>query len=486
LAWVLVPASASRTGSPVGLAAGSAPQQAPAVVPGGRPSAPATGPGGSASGVGTPPGTGASRAPGGGVPPAPSTGVSAPSVGPIKTCPSGSAPGLSASRIKVAVLLVSIAGPAGNGVFGVPSPAAQQSYYQAAIDAVNTRGGVACRQVVAQYYEANPADQNDLRQKCLDISDAGVFAVLDAGVYAQFPLVDCYAQHKIPYFGSYLLAGSQQRAGYPYLFSFNLLDTVYRDAVFALRDRGYFTSANGFSKLGFIYHDCDSKLVDHFKGWLAQAGVSSSQLVPYSVGCPTALTTADVLQQAILKFQREGVTHLTSLAFVGDFASFTRIAQQQGFKPKYGLADDAVVPLSYGSQPPDPDNIDGAIAITGSRAGENTTPGSTPTAGTARCNEAFKRKGIGPVYSLPASAGNACSNVWMFVAAASHAGSLARDALASGLTAAKSTELSYPVGPNDFSPPGTTTGGQYWGPLQFRKSCRCWQLIDRAFQRTYP
>jgi hypothetical protein len=392
---------------------------------------------------------------------------------------------VTASRIKLAVLIVSIAGPAGNGAFGVPSPAAQESYYQAAIDEVNAHGGIACRQVVAEYYQANPADQNDLHQKCLDISGSGAFAVLDAGVYAQFPLVDCYAQHKIPYFGSYLIAARQQRAGYPYLFDFQLLDTVYRDAVFALRDRGYFTSANGFAKLGFIYHDCDTKLIDSFKTWLGQAGVSSSQLVTYSVGCPTALASPSTLQQAILKFKREGVTHVTSVGFVGDFANFTRLAQQQGFTPKYGLADDAIVPLSYGTQPPDPNNLDGAIAITGGRAGENTTPGSVPTAGTARCNAAFRRKGLPPVYSLASAAGNACSNVWMFAAAVSHASSLTHEALAAGLMAAKSVELSYPEGPNDFTAPGTTTAGQYWRPLQFRKSCRCWQVIDRTFHRTY-
>jgi hypothetical protein len=73
----------------------------------------------------------------------------------------------------------------------------------------------------------------------------------------------------------------------------------------------------------------------------------------------------------------------------------------------------------------------------------------------------------------------------MFAAAVSHASSLTHEALAAGLMAAKSVELSYPEGPNDFTAPGTTTAGQYWRPLQFRKSCRCWQVIDRTFHRTY-
>ena len=488
LAWVLVPvlpgpvtATDSLGVQPQGGPVASASTPADAGSTAAAPGSPARG----AAGVPAPV-TAATGAPRGGGATAPGTiarpGPSAPSG---KTCPGGSGTGLTASRIKLAVLLVSIAGPAGNGAFGVPPPEAQKSYYQAALDEQNARGGVACRQLAAQYYEVNPADQGDLQRTCLAVSSGGFFAVLDAGVYAQFPLLDCYAQHKVPYFGSYLLSAQQQRAGYPYLFNFNLLDTVYRDAIFALRDRGFFKPANGFAKLGFIYHDCDRSLVDRFKGWTQQAGVTSSRLVAYSVGCPTALASPSVMQQAILKFKQEGVTHLTSLGFVGDFASFSRLAEQQGFRPKYGLADDAIVALSYGTQRPDANNIDGAIAITGSRTGENTTPGSKPTAGTARCDAAFKKKGIGPTYSLPSGAGNACSNVWMFAAAAERAGSLRGDALAAGLQAAGSVELSYPEGPSDFRTPGTTTAGQYWRPLQFRKSCRCWQVIDRTFHRTF-
>jgi hypothetical protein len=143
------------------------------------------------------------------------------------------------------------------------------------------------------------------------------------------------------------------------------------------------------------------------------------------------------------------------------------------------------VTISYGSQKPDADNVDGAVAITASREGEERTPGSVPSAGTKRCDAAFKKKGIQPTYSLPASAGNACDNIWMFVAAASHASVLRGDALADGLRAAKSIDFSYPEGPNDFSRARTTTGGQYWRPVQFYKSCTCWKLLDRTFRKSY-
>jgi len=407
------------------------------------------------------------------------------STGGGKTCPSSSATGVTASRIKVAVILVEIVGPVANQTFGIATPEEVQSWYQAAIDQLNAEGGVACRTLVPQYFKANPADQNALRQTCLDIASAGVFAVLDAGAYAQFPIVDCFAQAKLPYFGSYFLTQSQQRKNYPWLFDFNVLDNLYHDTLFALKARGFFSASNGFGKLGFLYRDCDKTLIDNFNRTLTQIGVPSSKVVPFSVGCPTALADPSTLQQAILKFQQNGVTHLTTAGDIADFANFTKIAQQQRFKPTYGLGDDSLVPLSYGGQAPDYDNIAGAVAISASRDGEEKTPGSVPTAGTARCDAAFKKKGIGPTYSLQVGAGNACDNLWMFAAAADHAPALRGDALAAGLQAATSIDFSYPLGPNDLTKAGTTFAGQYWRPLEFYRACNCWKLLDRTFKRTY-
>ena len=45
--------------------------------------------------------------------------------------------------------------------------------------------------------------------------------------------------------GTYLLGKNLQRQYYPWLFDFNLIDSLYHDTIFALKDRGFFTSANG-------------------------------------------------------------------------------------------------------------------------------------------------------------------------------------------------------------------------------------------------
>jgi len=171
-----------------------------------------------------------------------------------------------------------------------------------------------------------------------------------------------------------------------------------------------------------------------------------------------------------------------------DFATFTKTAQQQGFKPKYGLADDGLVPISTSQNLGDDyDNIDGAIAITGDRYGEETTPGLSPTPGTQKCDTIFTSKGRPPVYKQPVGFGGvACDEVWMMQAAVEHAPSMQRAALAAGLQAAKSVDLAFPRGPADFSSPRVTNGGQFWRPEQFQKACGCWRIVDANFKPSYP
>lgn len=399
--------------------------------------------------------------------------------------PPGSAPGVSASQIKIAVTLVNIVGPAANNLFGVPTPERQQAYFQAIIDSMNREGGIACRRVVPTFYPLNPANQDELEQKCRDIAASGVFAVIDPGAYAQYPQVDCYAQHHLPYFGGYFLFANHQSRGYPYLFNLNLLDTTYKDTIFALKDRGFFAAANGFQKLGFVYRDCEKPTIDSMLSWMHQAGLSDSQIVTYSVGCPSVFASPNDLAQAVLKFRQSGVTHVTTAYFLGDFANFTNIAEQQGWRPKYGLADDALISISYGSQAPNASNIANAIAIAASRGGEERTPGMAPTAGTVKCSNILEAKGLGSAWQEPANAGNACNQMWMFKAAVEHAPALRQDALAAGLQRTKSIDFSYPQGPNDFSGPRVTTGGQFWRVTQFMPACKCWQVVDREFHPGY-
>ena len=312
-----------------------------------------------------------------------------------------------------------------------------------------------------------------------------MFAEIDNGSYAIYPQKHCFAQHRIPFFGGYMLFRDEIDAFYPYLFNISEFDTIDKNTVFALKDRGFFNIPPN-EKIGFTYRNCDQPLVNKWFQWFQQAGIPSSQIVSYNFGCPAVFAAPSDIQAAVLKFKSANVTRMTAHQLVGDFSNFSNVAQQQGFNPKYGLPDESMIDVAYGSQAPNSDNITDAIAIAQGRSGEERTPGSVPSPGTAKCNAIYAAHGIKPTYQLAPGAGYVCTQLWMFQAAITNAPVFKAEALAAGLARTAHIESSYPAGPNDFTGARQTTGGQFWRVAQFKASCKCWQVIDANFRPGYP
>jgi hypothetical protein len=393
----------------------------------------------------------------------------------------------------VAVAITNIQGPVTNKSLGLPSAADQQASYQAVINAQNAAGGVACRKLVPDYIQINPADPSDLQSKCLQVEQAGVFALLDGGGAggAAGSGTLCYTRAHIPFFGGLNLAtASQVNSSKPYLFGISATyDAMDHTAIFALRDRGFYNASNGFKKLGVMEAGCDAALPGEVSSWLNQVGVPSSQVVSFNFGCPNGgIYPPSSYQQAELKFQQNGVTNVTSAGMAGWPYLFTKVAQQQGYHPKYGWPDEnmeTILQPGNVADAPDYANIADAVLVTTGAFGEEHTSGMTPTATTAKCNTIMQSAGLPSVYQR-AQDGQTCDEVWMFAAAASHAPTLSRDALAAGLQAAKSVDFSFPMGPNDFSGHNVTMGGQYWRILQFTPSCNCWRVVDPTYHPPFP
>src|SRR4051794_34210793 len=178
--WLLVspphPPSSSSTNveaSSGGVAAGDATADTATSVPNGSPVGVPGSDGGTATGTG---GSSASASSG-----SSSTG------GGGCVSPPGTDQGITDKEVRIALILVDIAGPAANNTFNVPSAAAQKADYQAVVDDINAHGGVVCRKLVPVWFTINPLDQSNLQQTCLDIAEAKLFYVNDLGGYAAFP-----------------------------------------------------------------------------------------------------------------------------------------------------------------------------------------------------------------------------------------------------------------------------------------------------------
>ena len=484
LVWLLVPGAGPKATNLAAAGGATSGEGATGTGPSGEAGPSGVGPGGSTVAGGGAAATGgaagaASKAAG---PAGPSGGTGGGLAAGCPTPPKG-VNGVTNSEIKISVTLTNIVGPAANSIFGIASPAEQQSWYEAVFDDINKKGGIACRKIVPTFYPTNPTDQNELQSRCLQIAQSGVFAEIDNGSYAIYPQKHCFPQHGIPFFGGYILFRDEIDQFYPYMFNISEMDTIDKNTVFALKDRGFFNIPPN-EKIGFTYRNCDQPIVDKWMSWFKQLNLTS-QLVTYNFGCPAVFASPSDIQAAILKFKQANVTRMTAHQIVGDWSNFTKTAQQQGFKPKYGLPDESVIDVAYGSQGADPDNIAGAIAIAQGRSGEERTPGAVPSAGTAKCNAIYAAHGIQPVYKLAPGAGYVCDQLWQFQAAITNAPALHPQALAIGLQRAKSIDFSYPGGPNDFSGTRQTTGGQFWRVAEFMTSCKCWQVIDPNFHPSY-
>ena len=402
--------------------------------------------------------------------------------------PPGSDQGITDKEIKIALFLVELAGEAGNASFNVPPAREQKAAYDAIVDEINKTGGVACRQLKVVYFTINPVDQTQLRQTCLDVVEAGVFYANDLGGYAAFPAIaDCYVQNKIPFYEGNFIPQSQVEKGFPYMFAASTQDNLFFNAVFGLKDKGFYDPARGFKKLGYIYRECIPEHPKKVLGWLQQAGVPSSQIVQYNLGCPVGLyASPSDIAQAVLRFQQNGVTNVLTHGS-SDWFAFSRVAQQQRYKPRYGVTDQSTSFSSYGTNGPDWNNIDGSLLISNYRFNEERTPGLKPTAGTERCRKIMAPRGQKHMYEQQIGmSGVACNQLWFFQSAVNHAPELKRTALAEGLRRGGPIDFSYPYGPATFPTPKTTYHGNFWWTQIAHADCSCWTIADPTFRPTFP
>jgi hypothetical protein len=408
-------------------------------------------------------------------------GALSPSCGKLTNTDTGVTP----TEIRVADVLLNLAGAIGNSAVGQPSPQIQQQMAQAVVDDINAHGGVACRKLVVTYYQANPIDPTSTQNICLQIAQAGVFAVIGGFAYPA-AANDCLAQQKIPVVANVAPTPSEAKQYYPYLMSANPDPTAdYANAIFGMKARGFFTAAQGFQKLAILEDDCSPEINRAVFNDLIQAGVPSRQIVKNDFSCPSSgfASPSDMSQFAT----QDNLAHITNVVVVtggGSFKEYSNAAQGQGYKPKYLVADyDGFLVTATGGTGPDPNNFDGTVVTTDTRFGENNTPGLTDPA-TQACIALFARHGLPASYITGSYIGGGnCTLFALFAAAASHDQGPTRAGLVPGLAQVGRFAMVFPLQDSIYKAPGPATpvkvsGGDFWWTIQFYASCTCWKVID--------
>jgi hypothetical protein len=403
------------------------------------------------------------------------------------SCPKGTAPGLSAAAVKVAITVVDInSGSLTNSTVGIPTVAEQEQYWSLVAKSVNKSGGAGCRKLQLSFTNVNPVDTADAEQSCLTIANSHPYFVLDSGALTEIGASDCIPEAK-EILISQFLTPDQLSKFYPYDIQPNDVPTDgLRNGILGLKQLGYFDAAKGFKKLGVLYDTCNPALIVAERSAIKQAQLPLSKVVEFNLGCPAGQAfTAASMEQAVLTFKSDGVTDVTDAGAGEATASFTEEAALQHYAPIYVLTDDQVsLPSASALEAGSPANLKGAVNVTASGYGEAQTPGFKPSAGTKKCDAIYAVAGLPNVYKqLDGYGGAVCIDLWFVQALLNHATSVQPDKLPAAIHAIGSVLYPYPSGPIDYSaaPKGSAYGVGYWRPEYYVESCKCWQVPNSTW-----
>lgn len=388
--------------------------------------------------------------------------------------------------LKIGVALPDAAGGTLNQIVGAPPVAQEEADYAAVFDTINKAGGVDCNDLAGDYFQADETNSSSVDTGCQQFVQDKVFAVL--GGFEPASPDTCLLKSHLATIEQLSIPAGDARQYYPYYLAADATyETLYKNFVDASNQLGYFGAGKHFSKLGIFYRDCSAEVNQALLNDLAAIGVSGSKVDRFDLGCPAQFASPAAIQQGLFQFRADGVTTITFDNDIIDLQNISNEAAAQNYYPPGGwiFPDDGSVAITASANfHPNGQEFNGAVSITDLAYGA--IDSHLPiTPGTAACNKIMAAHSLPSVYQSPDNfAGSTCSLIWLLVAGIQHGGVNPAN-LAAGLQAAKSVQISYPNGPNNFAAPGTTTGGEYWRPVTYHSSCQCWTVINPNFSPSF-
>ena len=390
-----------------------------------------------------------------------------------------------ARPLTVAATIIDISGGSlSNSTVGVPSPQTQEDDWNLVAKRINEAGGAGGHKLSLEFFDVNPLDTVGEQQVCLNIVAAKPFIVVDSGVLTETGASACIPAHHVPLAGSYLTEAELTKYAPYYLDDGDIPEDAITNGVRGLRALRWFSASKGFKKLGVVHQDCNPQLYSDERSALRAVGVANADVVGFDLGCPAGQSdSAASMEQAVLAFKSAGVTDVTEVDLV-DFALFTQVAAQQGYKPQYVLTDPGFADVSSretGTGLVNAANLNGAVNVVNTGYGEANTLGLIPSAATKKCDAIYKGGGQPTVYQQPDGyGGDVCNYLWLVQALVQHDPSVDAHGLRAEMHFIGTIPGSYPGGPIDFSaaPADAGYGIGDWRAIYFHASCVCFQVPD--------
>lgn len=396
----------------------------------------------------------------------------------------GSTRGLTKDSLRIGVVYPS-GGDQANAAVGAAgiSKGDVKAEYQALIDDVNSRGGIAGRKLVYDPYPVSATStdiQSAFNAACQHFTkDSGDFAVLGAGP-ASFNA--CLEKAGVLHLGSDLTTnGAALYRDTPHLVepsSVNL-DRRAQLLVPALASQGYFGG-----KLGVItFNDpqFSEALNAQLLPGLRRAGHPADQVI--QVAMPAGFSDYGALSSAagsaVLQFRSRGIDHVLIVDAQGVLTLFfLQSAESQHYNPRYGVDSHNGLQalLTAGDIPKD--QLKGAVGVGWLPTLDVIADNRPANAESARCLNFFRGKGLAPTDdNSTIIVLGACQDVWLLARMVSDAGADAssNSAMAAldrlGTSFASPAELAASFGPAKHD------GAGAYRLLSFDVGCGCIRYV---------
>ncbi len=383
---------------------------------------------------------------------------------------------------------------AGNAALGAggEDPGDTRRYFQAALDEVNSRGGVLGRKLVPVFHEISAADNIDASAQaaCETFTkDNKVLVMYFRGELAY----ECAKKAGILVAGGGGTGPTYEK--YPNLFSpagirlERLFEVTVKSMVKAGWQKPDATWPTG--KIGLITWDDNDYRFAMKNGYLkgmAAAGLKDED-VRYIAVPQNANALADAsaaISNAVLAFRQKGIDHV----FIGDGAAgifagagltllFLQNAKSQNYYPRYGFNSNNAPDFESHPQ----DQLVGMLAIDSFDTAASNDEGIALNPVRERCFNVMKKKGLRVGQSqTQAVAINACETAWFPEAVLKRA--TGGTTLPSMIAAAESLGTSYrsPFSYGNRIGRGQHDGVSLFRSLRFDEACECIKYTSKPFE----
>ena len=309
------------------------------------------------------------------------------------------------------------------------------------------------------------------------VSDYKVFGVVDVGALSDTPAFDCVAtQNQTPFVHNtiwstqWLARSGGMEVGYP-----AAIDRISKTWSHDLAAMGWL---DGHPTIGIVGDKCIAT-APAIQASLEPAflAAGAGKIVVAEHDCD-AQSIASQPPSFVTQFRAAGVTKVLLVCNFVSATVFMKAAQTQLWHPQYSVSDWWQLSEDTSAKNYDPDQFDGAIAITSNGL---LLPGSgrQPYGNWQRCSQVATQAGMAP---LAFDARNAelwgmCDNFFLMVDGLKGAGRNPTRVSWAQAIQHLGPEVSVAYGPADFRP-GKVTGSDQVFTARWDRTCTCYKAIS--------